>query len=429
MEVKMIFGVFTFVLIFLLISTEKINKTLAALFGAALFMLTAIIPQKQAFDEVDWNVIFLLIGMMIIVGITRQTGLFQFIAIKMAKLAKGNPFKILLFLSLATAIFSALLDNVTTVLILTPITILIAVELGITPVPFIISEILASNIGGTSTLIGDPPNIMIGSAAHLSFIDFVLNLGPLILILMVVFSVIVYFLWGKKMHVTNEKKARIMEFDESKFLNDKPLLIKSLSILTLVVLGFLIHNTLDIEAATIALGGATLLMLISKKHDVEKFFHEVEWETIFFFIGLFILVAGLAELGIIKKMAEALISVTNGDIRMTSIIIIWGSGIISGFVDNIPYVATMITLIKDFGQDPIIVAEHISITPIWWSLALGACLGGNATLIGASANVVAAGISGKNGYKISFLQFTKYGAFITVVNLIVSSAYIYLRYF
>jgi Na+/H+ antiporter NhaD/arsenite permease-like protein len=429
MEFKLIFGVVTFILIFLLISTEKINKTLAALGGASLFMLTAIISQEEAFAEIDWNVIFLLIGMMIIVGITKQTGLFQFVAIKMAKLAKGNPFRILLFLSIATAVFSAFLDNVTTVLILTPITILIAVELGISPVPFIISEILASNIGGTSTLIGDPPNIMIGSAAHLSFLDFIINLGPLILITMVAFSIIAYFLWGKKMHVTNERKARIMDFDESKFLKDKTLLIKSVIVLSLVILGFLTHSIMHLEAATIALGGATLLMLISKSKEVEKFFHEVEWETIFFFIGLFILVGGLAHLGVIKKMAEALIQITQGDIKNTSIIVLWGSGVISGVVDNIPYVATMIPLIKDFANDPAVLSEHISVVPLWWSLAAGACLGGNATLIGASANVVASGLAGKSGYKITFLEFTKYGIFITVVNLIISSAYIYLRYF
>jgi len=318
---------------------------------------------------------------------------------------------------------------VTTVLILTPITILIAVELGISPIPFIISEILASNIGGTATLIGDPPNIMIGSSAHLSFMDFVINLGPLIVLLMFIFSAVVYFLWGKKMHVTNEKKARIMDFNESKFLEDKPLLLKSLSVLALVVSGFLLHSFLHLEAATIALSGAALLMLISKKNDVEKFFHEVEWETIFFFIGLFILVGGLSELGVIKKMAEGLISITNGDIKNTSIIVLWGSGILSGLVDNIPYVATMIPLIKDFGQNPALVANNVSIAPLWWSLAIGACLGGNATLIGASANVVAAGISGKNGYKISFLQFTKYGILITTINLMVSTVYIYIRYF
>ncbi len=428
MDIKVVFAVVTFIVIFAIITTEKINKTLISLLGASLFILTAVIPQKKAFGEVDWNVIFLLIGMMIIVGITRQTGLFQFIAIKMAKIARGEPFKILLFLSLTTALFSAFLDNVTTVLILTPITILIAVELGISPTPFIISEVLASNIGGTATLIGDPPNIMIGSAAHLSFIDFLVNLGPLILIIIVIYSFIAYLLWGKKMQVPNEKKARIMEFDESKFIEDKPLLVKSLSVLALVIVGFLFHNALDIEAATVALGGATLLMLITKEHDVARFFHEVEWETIFFFIGLFILVAGLVELGVIKLLAHELIAMTHGNLRTTSLVVLWGSGAISGVVDNIPYVATMIPLVEDFGKEPAMLANHVSIVPLWWSLAAGACLGGNATLIGASANVVATGIAGKNGHKISFLEFTKYGALITVVNLLVTSAYIYFRY-
>jgi len=427
MDIKTAFGIFLFVLSFVIISTEKINKTIVVVAGASIFILTAILHQAEAFQSVDWNVIFLLIGMMIIVGIVKQTGLFQYIAIKLAKAAKGNPYKILIYLSFTTAVFSALADNVTTVLILVPITILIAVELGITPLPFIISEIISSNIGGTATLIGDPPNIMIGSAAKISFMDFVINLGPLILILMVVFTIFAYFVWGKKMFVTNERKARIMEFNEKEFITNKPLLIKSVTILCLVITGFVFHAMLDLEAATIALSGASLLMLVSGEKEIEHFFHEVEWETIFFFIGLFIMVEGLAELGVINTMSSYLLSLTKGDVFSTTYIVLWSSGLLSGIIDNIPFVATMIPLIKDFSKD--IPNGAAMIMPIWWALSVGACLGGNATLIGASANVVSAGIAEKSGYKISFLEFTKYGIIITFINLLISSLYIYLRFF
>ncbi len=428
MTFSIIFGLVVFVVAFILIATEKINKAVVALIGASLFMVAGIISQEHAFRrEVDWNVIFLLIGMMIIVGITKQTGLFQYIAIKMAKLAKGKPFRIMLYLAVITAVFSAFLDNVTTVLILTPITILIAVELDLSPVPFIISEIIASNIGGTATLIGDPPNIMIGSAAHLSFLEFILNLSPVIIVLVIVFGFFSYFVWGRKMKVSNERRARIMEFKESRFIENKVLLIKSLIVLGLVVFGFMFHSFIHLEAASIALFGAALLLLLSGEKEVEHFFHEVEWTTIFFFIGLFILVGGLVELGIIKFLAEKMINLTEGNIKSTSVLIIWGSGIVSGIVDNIPYVATMIPLIKEIGAN-----THLTVVqmkPLWWSLALGACLGGNATLIGASANVVASGISGKNGYKISFWDFTKYGIVATIINLVISTAYILIFYF
>ncbi|HSW61507.1 MAG TPA: SLC13 family permease, partial [bacterium] len=297
----------------------------------------------------------------------------------------------------------------------------------ITPIPFIISQVIASNIGGTATLIGDPPNIMIGSAAGLSFIDFIIHLSPLILILILVFSAFSYFAWGSKMVVTNERKARIMEFKESEFIQDKPLLIKSLIVLALLIIGFIFHGYLHLEAATIALTGASLLMLMTGKKEMTAFFHEIEWETIFFFIGLFIMVSGLVETGVIKTMADWLMSYTDGNIEKASYIILWSSGIFSGFIDNIPFVATMIPLIKQFGVESAVNGN--SIIPIWWSLALGACLGGNATLIGASANVVSAGISAKNGYKISFWEFTKYGAIITLINLFVCNIYIYLRYF
>lgn len=425
MSTAMWIGLGLFVTIYVFISAELVNKTIISLLGAALFILFQIIGTSKAFSVIDWNVIFLLISMMIIVGITKKTGVFQYVAIKAAKFAKGDPLAILVLLSLITALFSALLDNVTTVLIIAPVTILIAVELGISPIPFIVSIAIASNIGGTATLIGDPPNIMIGSAAKLDFMDFIVNLTPIILFLLVVLSGISYLLFSKKLHVSNERKARIMEFDESKAIEDVPLLLKSLIVLGLVIIGFLLHGLLEVEASVIALLGASLLMLLTGSKEVDEFFHDVEWGTLFFFIGLFIMVGGLVELGIMKMLSEWVLGITRGNMKLTTIALLWFSGVLSAFVDNIPYVATMIPLVQNIGTT----VGTAAVGPVWWSLALGACLGGNGTLIGASANVVAVGLANKSGYKISFMDFTKYGAMITVINLIIVMGYLYIRYY
>jgi len=422
--IHVIIGVSLFILIFILMSIEVIDKTILSLIGAVTFIAVGIINETMAYEEVDWNVIFLLIGMMVIVGITKKSGLFQYIAIKSAKMVQGDPVRILIMFSLITALLSALLDNVTTVLILTPVTILISVELGVNPIPFIISSALASNIGGIATLIGDPPNIMIGSAANLGFTEFLLNLGPLALILMVVHSALIYLFFRKDLNVSMERRARIMDFDENASITDKSLLIKSLVVMFLVLVFFLLHSFTGLEPSTIALGGASLLMLLVGSEDVEEFFHEVEWSTIFFFLGLFIMVGGLVQLGVINFLAEKYLLLTKGDVTITSESIIWVSGIISAFLNNIPYVATMIPLVERLSVD---IGPH-AIDPVWWSLAIGACLGGNGTLIGASANVVSAGISGRSGYKISFMEFTKYGMVIMIATLIVSSIYVYLRY-
>jgi len=336
----------------------------------------------------------------------------------------GDPIKILILFSLITAVLSAFLDNVTTVLILTPVIILISVELGLSPVPYIISSTIASNIGGMATLIGDPPNIMIGSAAGLGFSDFLINLGPLVLLLLIIHSLMIYVLFRKKLSVGMERRARIMEFDEKASISDKGLLIKSLSVLALVVIMFLLHGLTGLEPSTIALGGAALLMLLVGGEDVEEFFHEVEWSTIFFFIGLFIMVGGLVELGVINFLAQKYLQLTEGNLFVTAESIIWVSGFLSAFLDNIPYVATMIPLVESLGEQ----LGQVALQPVWWSLAIGACLGGNGTLIGASANVVSAGISGRSGYKISFLEFTRYGMISMVISLIISSLYVFLRY-
>ncbi len=409
-----------FFVLYIIISTEMINKTVIALFGASIFLVLHIIGEEEAFHHIDWNVIFLLVSMMIIVGITKNTGLFQYIAIKAAKFAKGEPVTILILLSLICAVFSAMLDNVTTVLIIVPVTILIAVELGISPIPFVISIAIASNIGGAATLIGDPPNIMIGSASGLDFMQFIVNLGPPIVICLVFFTLIEILIFRKKLRVSTERKARIMEFDESKTLEDIPLLIKCLSVLALVISGFLLHGFLHLEASVIAMFGASLLMLITGVKEVDEVLREIEWGTIFFFVGLFILVGGLVETGAIKIAAEYILGLTKGDIASTSILIVWVSGIFSAFVDNIPYVATMIPLVNDIGNT----LGSEAIVPVWWSLALGSCLGGNGTLVGASANVVSAGLAAKSGYKISFLEFTKYGFGFMLVTLAISTVYV-----
>jgi Na+/H+ antiporter NhaD/arsenite permease-like protein len=414
-----------FVATYLLFLNDKLNRTVVVLAGAALFLVLHIVDQEKAFLAIDWNVIFFIIFMMLIIGITKTTGIFHYIAIKAAKTGQGDPLKILILLSLVGAVCSAFIDNVTTVLILTPVTILIAVELGISPVPFIICQSIASNIGGTATLIGNPPNLKIGSVANLKFLAFVTNLGPIVLINLVVFAVLVYFLFHRQMVISNERKARVMEFDESKALENKPLLVKSGIALCLVISGFLLHETLDMEAATITLFAAALLLLFSGKHEPEEFLRDIEWGTVFFFIGLFIMVAGLTELGLIKMCADFFMHITEGSLPLTSFLLIWLSGFFSALIDNIPYVMAMIPIVEDIAEA---VGPQAAL-PLWWSLALGACLGGNATLVGASANVVAASISAQSGYPIRFLDFIKYGILFTVISLALSTGYVFLRYF
>jgi Na+/H+ antiporter NhaD/arsenite permease-like protein len=414
-----------FVAVYILFTTEKINRTIAALLGGSIFLVFHIADQGRAFLEIDWNVIFFIISMMIIIGITKTTGLFQYIAIKTAKIGQGDPLKILILLSLVGAVFSMFIDNVTTVLILTPVTILIAVELGISPVPVIICQSIASNIGGTATLIGTPPNLKIGSVANLKFMSFILHLGPIVLINLAVFVLLILFLFRKHMVISNERKARIMEFDESKALENKPLLVKSLIAMLLVITGFLLHETINVEAATIALFGAALLLLLSGKHEPEEFFRDIEWGTVFFFIGLFIMVSGLVELGLVKKGAEFFMHITEGSLPLTSFLLIWISGFFSALIDNIPYVMAMIPIVEDIAA----AVGPEAAQPLWWSLALGACLGGNATLVGASANVVAASISTQSGYPIRFFDFIKYGLLFTLISLALSTGYVFLRYF
>lgn len=427
MDTQMILAILIFVGCYFFIATEKINKIIVALAGAVIYLAFGFIPQAKAFSHyIDWNVIFLLIGMMIMVGVIKSTGLFEYVAIYLAKKAKGDPKKILIMLFFITGIFSAFLDNVTTVVIITPISILIAVEMGISPLPFIIAQIIASNIGGTATLIGDPPNLMIGSAAGISFFSFVENLALFVLFNMIVSSAMMFLLFRKQLVVSNERRARIMEFDEKKLITDKRLLIYSLAIFGVFLTLLFLQEILQLHAATIALVAATALMLKARKMDVDNFISkEVEWGTIIFFIGLFIMVGALEESGVITLMSSKIMQLTHGNMKSTAMSMVWTAGIASAFIDNIPFVATMIPMIKSIA----LTAGTEQVMPLWWALSLGACFGGNGTLIGASANVISVGISKRSDFPISFWTFTKYGALVTVVNLTFSTLFIAWRYF
>jgi len=424
-----------FVFTYFLIISGKIPSVLAALFGGFLMVVLQILPSESAFKAIDMNVIFLLVGMMIIVNITSDTGLFQWVAIKMAQFVKGRPFPLMLLLAIVTAVFSSLLDNVTTILLIAPVSILIAEQLEIDFIPFLIVEAIASNIGGTATLIGDPPNILIGSAAKLSFNEFIIHMTPVMLIILAISLFNFWIFFGKSMKVSRDLRAKVMEMDTSKVITNKPLLIKALIILFFIFAGFLSHSFINIEPSFVALGGAIFLMVISRK-DPEDIFKAVEWPTLFFFIGLFILVEGLVEIGFISILADNAIKLTNGDLKKTSLLILWLSGVASAIIDNIPYTATLIPMIGDENTGIIhsMLVNHeghsleVIRYALWWALSLGACLGGNGTLIGASANVVAAGIASKSGKTLSFWTFTKYGALITFQSLIIATIYLWLRY-
>jgi Na+/H+ antiporter NhaD/arsenite permease-like protein len=414
-----------FVLTYAAIISERVNRAIIALLGAGLMLVCGVLNQEAAIAGIDFNTLGLLAGMMIIVNITKRSGLFQFVAVWSAKLVKAHPIGIMLMLSLVTAVFSALLDNVTTVLLMVPVILLITEELKLSPYPYLLAAILMSNIGGTATLIGDPPNIMIGSATGLGFSEFLLNLGPVILIIMVVVLPLLAFGWRKQMLATPQDRARVMAFNEYEAITDVRLLRQSLFVLFLVMTAFMVHGMLHLEPATVAMFGAALLLLLdnftldaeAQSHRVHHAFAEIEWVTLFFFVGLFIAVKGLEVVGAIDYLAQWMLQVTKGDITIAAFTILWGSAIASAFVDNIPFVATMIPLVKS-----------MAILPLWWSLALGACLGGNGSLVGASANLVVAGFAERAGSPIRFMTFLKVGFPIMLLTLAISHVYIYLRY-
>ncbi|MGQ9557763.1 MAG: SLC13 family permease [Desulfurispora sp.] len=413
-----------FLLVYAIIVSEKIHRTVIALVGAAVLVLIKILTPEQAIEAVDFNTIGLLIGMMMIVGITRQTGVFEYLAIKAAKRSGGHPLKIMAALALVTAVLSALLDNVTTVLLIVPVTFAIAEKLQVSPLSYLIVEIIASNVGGTATLIGDPPNIMIGSATHLGFMDFVINLTPVVI---VVYALTIFFLkiiYRGQLVAVPERQAAIMELDENEEIKDHNLLRKCLLVMFLTIAGFALHQFIHMESSVIALSGASLLLLLSRQ-DPEHALHAVEWPVIFFFAGLFIIVGGLEHTGVIEKVARWSLDLTGGQLVPMSMLILWVSAIASAFVDNIPFVATMIPLIHNMGQ----LGAMADLDLLWWSLALGACLGGNGTVIGASANVVVIGMAEKRGLHITFLGFMKVAFPLMIMSIVISTGYLLLWYY
>jgi Na+/H+ antiporter NhaD/arsenite permease-like protein len=417
-----------------IIMSEKVNRAIVALVGSGLMIVVGVLDQDEAIKGIDWNTIGLLTGMMILVSISRRSGMFQYLAIWSAQAAKAHPAGILFILQITTAVLSAFLDNVTTVLLVVPVTMAICTTLKVPAYPYLFAEIFASNIGGTATLIGDPPNILIGSQVDLAFNDFVYHLTPVILIIMAVQAIMIHLLWGKALRSTEEAQAAVMAMKAKETIEDWTLLKQALVVLTLVMVGFVLARPLHLEPATIAMLGAAILMLLdnwehhSEKaaHNIHQTFGDVEWITIFFFVGLFVVVHGVDIGGLLNLLASKLVAATGGNLAHTGFAILWASAILSAIVDNIPFVATMIPLIKNmapsFGG-----ADHIQ--PLWWCLSLGACLGGNGTLIGASANLTVAGIAERNGVPFRFITYTLYAFPMMLVSVAICHVYLWWRYF
>ncbi len=420
MTVTAVIGLAIFLVTYAAIATERLHKTIAALAGGVAMILLGVVSQERAFEEIDFNVIFLLAGMMILASIIRKTGVFGWIAVRAARFAGGDPYRILVVLSVITAVASALLDNVTTVVLVGPITLFLAARMGMNPFPFLMSEILASNIGGASTLIGDPPNILIGSAAGLDFGAFLVNMAPLSVLLLAVYLVAARWLFRDLLTVDPALRAGLLDLNERDMITNPALLRKSLVVLGLTLVGFLLHGLLHLEPATIALTGAIVLMIVARESP-DEVLREVEWPTLFFFIGLFMLVAGVIEIGLIDAVADAIVSVTGGALASTSLLVLWLSAILSGVIDNIPYTATMIPVVEQL-------AEGQPNDGIWWALAIGADLGGNATVIGASANVILAGMAEREGHPIGFGTFARYGLPVTFGTMVIATGYLWLRY-
>lgn len=413
-----------FLAAYAMIVAEKIHRTVVALIGAVIVILAGILSQEKAIEVVDFNTIGLLIGMMVIVGITRHTGVFEYLAIWSAKFVKGEPAAIMISLATVTALLSALLDNVTTVLLIVPVTFSIAERLQISPLPFLMAEVLASNIGGTSTLIGDPPNIMIGSATGLGFMDFALALAPVIAIIHILTMIWFKVLYKDSLCCDPKWKETILAMDEKAEIKDTVLLKKCLVVIGATIAGFGFHQMLHLESATVAITGAAVLLLITRM-EPDHAFEAVEWGVIFFFVGLFIIVGGLEHTGVIEMVAKAALTVTGSNVTLAGSLILWLSAIASAFVDNIPFTATMIPLIQDMGR----LGGITDLNPLWWALSLGACLGGNGTLIGASANIVVASMAEKRGFKIKFIDFMKIAFPMMIMSIIVSHIYLWIRFF
>jgi Na+/H+ antiporter NhaD/arsenite permease-like protein len=410
-----------FLVAYALIASERIDRTLVALLGGLLLIVLGVLDQEEAFAAVDFNVIFLLAGMMILASALARTGFFQWLAVHSVRMSRGDPLRLLIILCLLTAVLSAFLDNVTTVLMMTPVTLSVARRLGISPAPYLISQVLASNIGGTATLIGDPPNILIGSAAGLDFMDFLVNLGPVIGLILIAFVVTMVLLFRGHLQVPDERREAALEATEDTIIRDRGLLVRTLIVVGLTLLGFLAHSALGLEAATVALLGATALMLVARL-DPHEMLREVEWSTLFFFVGLFMLVEAVVHVGIVGGIATAIAEATTGQEGAAAMALLWFSAGASAIIDNIPYTATAIPVVHQ------LVAGGMPPDALWWSLALGACLGGNLTIVGASANVVVANLALRAGQPIRFGQFLRYGAIVVVESMLISSLYVWVRY-
>ncbi len=417
MDAAQIFSIVIFAAVLAMIISEKVHRALAALIGAVVVLLSGIMPFEESLEHIDFNTLGVLVGMMLFVAVAKRSGLFEYLAIKSAKLAKGDPWLIMVFLMIITAVLSAVLDNVTTVLLIGPMTLMICRELGISPVPFFMTQIIASNVGGTATLIGDPPNIMIGSAAGIPFLDFIIVNGPVVVVIMIVTIIGFRFIYNKKLHADVESIQAVMTMDENKAIVSKSLFIKSVVMIFVVTIGFSLHGVFHIESAVIALTAGALMMLIGRQ-DIEEVIEDVEWPTIGFFVGLFIVVGGMVSTGVIDMFAQFLVSATEGNLLLAILLILVASAVISAIVDNIPFVAAMIPVIVTMG------ASGVDVMPLWWALSLGACLGGNGTLIGASANVVLSGISNREGYPITYMDFLKIGAPMMLVSVVIAGIYL-----
>ena len=417
-----IISIVIFLAVMAAIISEKVHRAAASIAGAVLLLVTHVLTVESAMEHVDVNTIGVLVGMMLFVAVVKNSGLFEYIAIKSAKLTHGRPWAIMAVFTIITAVLSAFLDNVTTVLLVGPMTIAITSILKVNPVPFLMTQILASNMGGTATLIGDPPNIMIGSEAGLSFADFIINTTPVVVVILAVSLLCFYFMFGRKMQVEDSAMKAVMELDERRAIKNKPLMIKSIVMIVLVVIGFVFHASLGMESCTIALLAAVIMLLIGKQ-DTEEIILGVEWSTILFFIGLFIVVGGMEETGVIDQLANLLIGMTNGNLVLTMLIILWISAVVSAFLDNIPFVATLIPMILAIQSE-----GGMDVAPLWWALSLGACLGGNGTLIGASANVVLSGISNKHGYPITFMSYLKVGFPMMILSVVIAMGCLLLRF-
>lgn len=423
-----------FVITYILIVSERLNRAVVAMMAAALMIMSGVLTQEAAIKGVDFNTIGLLTGMMIIVAITRESGVFQYLAIRSTKLVGADPWGILVMLMLVTALLSALLDNVTTVLLIAPVTLLITDTLKLNAYPYLFAEIFASNIGGTATLIGDPPNIMIGSATNLGYNDFLFNLAPISVFILLVMMIPIYLIWGRHLNADQTLINKVMNYREKDAIKDPLLLMKSLFVLSLVLLGFIVGHDSGLQPATIAMFGAALLLILQllpfstdkQTQMVTKSLEQVEWVTIFFFIGLFILVYGIETTGLLEMLAHQVISLTGGDKTITALSILFVSAVASAIVDNIPFVATMIPLIKNMGAS---FGGAENLTPLWWSLALGSCLGGNGSLVGASANLIVAGFAERSGQPIRFLPFMLMAFPMMLLSVLISAVYVYLRYF